>query len=312
MCPPVPRAGDAVAVREFRRSDRDQLAALVNAHIAAVLPGGSVSVQTLLSHLEDEPQEYVVNPWVAERVTLVAEQRSRLVAAAHLVRYRDDADVGPSYRNLGEIRFLIFWPPSPLFPRNQDAARHLLARCAERLHGWRVSRVTADGSLPAPAVYGVPDQWPHVRTLYRDHGFVEPARTEIVLVARVADLHAPTGGITAARSVGVNGTRIDAMVDGSSLGFIEVDTTLDGGPRTSRLGSWADIGNLHVGPTDRRDELTRWLLGRAADWLTLGGTTHLLAYAGEDSDAERETLQESGFQVLTTVGRGYALGDRPE
>jgi len=64
----------AIEVRPFRRPDRDQLAALVNAHAAAVVPGAGVSVATVLNHLERQLGETIVDPWVAERVTLVAEQ----------------------------------------------------------------------------------------------------------------------------------------------------------------------------------------------------------------------------------------------
>jgi hypothetical protein len=38
-----------VCVRPFRRADREQLTALVNAHIQAVVPGVSVSVNTVMS-----------------------------------------------------------------------------------------------------------------------------------------------------------------------------------------------------------------------------------------------------------------------
>ncbi len=37
----------ALTVRPFRRDDRDQLTALVNAHVAAVVPGVSVSTNTV-------------------------------------------------------------------------------------------------------------------------------------------------------------------------------------------------------------------------------------------------------------------------
>ncbi len=75
-----------VAVRPFRRADRDQLTALVNAHARAVVPGVSVSVNAVLNHLEREPEEFLVDPWVVARTTLVVEQRGRVSAAAHLVR----------------------------------------------------------------------------------------------------------------------------------------------------------------------------------------------------------------------------------
>ena len=44
-------------IRPFVRGDREQVTALVNAHIAAVVPGVSVSVQALMSGLEREPGE---------------------------------------------------------------------------------------------------------------------------------------------------------------------------------------------------------------------------------------------------------------
>ena len=53
----------------------------------------SVSVNAVMSQLEREPGEFVVDPWVTERVTLVADQRRRVVAAAHLLRYTGDDDV---------------------------------------------------------------------------------------------------------------------------------------------------------------------------------------------------------------------------
>ena len=51
-----------VRVRPFRRADRDQLTALVNAHAQAVAPGVVVSVNTVLSQLEAEPGEFIVDP----------------------------------------------------------------------------------------------------------------------------------------------------------------------------------------------------------------------------------------------------------
>lgn len=81
----------SIEVRRFRRDDRHQLADLVNAHAAAVVPGVSASVNTVLSQLEREPGEFVVDPWVSERLTRVAERRQRVVAAAHLLHYAGEA-----------------------------------------------------------------------------------------------------------------------------------------------------------------------------------------------------------------------------
>ena len=41
----------------------------------------SASVNIVLASLERQPGEFIEDPWVAERVTLVAEQQSRVVAA---------------------------------------------------------------------------------------------------------------------------------------------------------------------------------------------------------------------------------------
>ena len=41
-----------------------------------------------------------------------------------------------------------------------------MAECLKQFEQWGVSRQYADGALPAPGVYGVPAQWPHVRAVY--------------------------------------------------------------------------------------------------------------------------------------------------
>ena len=102
-----------IEVRPFQRRDRQQLTDLVNAHAAAVVPGMGISVSRLLGELERQPGEFVVDPWVSERVTLVAMQRDRVAAAAHLLRYYADSRAGDAYRGAGEIRWLVFWPEAP-------------------------------------------------------------------------------------------------------------------------------------------------------------------------------------------------------
>ncbi len=53
---------------------------------------------------------------MSERVTLVAEQRSR-VAAAHLLRYYSDDRAWLAYRDAWEIRWLLYWPAALLETR---------------------------------------------------------------------------------------------------------------------------------------------------------------------------------------------------
>ena len=141
----------SIEVRRFGRADRDQLTALVNAHIGAVVPNVSVSVQGLLSHLERDPGEYVVDPWVIERVTLVAVCRDRIVAGAHLLRYAADERVGATLRDAGEVRWIVVRPESP------EAGEMLLAACLAQFVRWRVTKRLADvARLPEGQVVGSP------------------------------------------------------------------------------------------------------------------------------------------------------------
>jgi GNAT superfamily N-acetyltransferase len=298
----------STVIRPFVRGDREQVTSLVNAHIAAVVPGMSVSVQALLSQLEREPGEFIVDRWVRDRVTLVAEQRGRVVAVAHLLRYGDDEDTGEHYRNAGEIRWLLCWPDAPYWPDASAAGDALAVACHAQLQRWGVARRYAGGELPAPGVYGVPEQWPHIRAVYERIGFRQEGPTEVVYLVRVDGLArpaAPVAGLSTRRTVGINGTRITAVLDGADAGYIEVDTNLDSGPRVSRTGTWADVGNLWVEPAWRRRGIGRWLVGRAAAWLELGGTTRLLDYADTQEETYSAFLSAVGFEVLTRNARGF-------
>ena len=315
----------SIEVRPLRRSDREQLTSLVNAHAEAVVPGVSVSVNTVLSQLERQPGEFITDPWVSERVTLVAEQQDRIVAAAHLLRYFADERAGKFYRDLGEIRWFLFWPEAPTgnpcWPDATPAAGTLIAACIGQLGDWGVTRQQAEGELPVRGVYGVPEQWPHVRATYERAGFVHTGHTEIVYLARVEDLPqpaAPIAGLSVRRSVGINGTRLSAVLGAEVIGYIEVEI-LQEGARMPRHGGWADVGNLRVNEGYRRRGVARWLLGQAAEWLRLAHVERLLDYAllagkdavGGDYADYRAFLPAVGFRELTRTRRGWSRDPRP-
>ncbi|MEW2528636.1 N-acetyltransferase [Streptomyces sp. NPDC047071] len=298
----------ALQVRPFHRDDRDQLTELVNAHVAAVVPGVSVSVNTVLGQLARRPDEFIVDPWVAERVTLVAEQRSNVVAAAHLLRYRADAEVGPDYRDMGVIDWFVARPAASFWPDADTAADLLMSACLAQLARWGVRVREADGALPAPAVYGLPRTWPHVRAVYERAGFRHTGHTEVVLIAAVPDLPtppAPVAGLAVRRTLGECGTRLTAHLDGRDLGFIEVDTALGRPERQARNGSLADIGNLRTEPGHGVPSLPAWLLGEAARWLRLAGADRLLAYESADDPEALALLKDLGFTELVRTDRGW-------
>ena len=298
----------SVEVRPFRRGDREQLTRLVNVHAGAVIPGISASVNTVMSQLEREPAEPLVDPWVIQRVTLVAEQRRRIVAAAHLLRYAADDSVGEGYRDSADIRWFLFWPEAPYWPDSTEAADALIAACVAQLDRWGVSQQGADGGLPVPGVYGLPEQWPHVRAIYERAGFVHQGHTEIIYVAKVDELtrrsEVPITGLTARRAVGINGTRLSATLDDEVVGYIEVESREEPG-HVLQHGSWADIGNLHVAETHRRKGVGTWLVGRAAEWLLLGRFDRVLDYAWPEQQEYRAFLEKVGFRELTRTQRGW-------
>ncbi|MFI7415027.1 N-acetyltransferase [Streptomyces sp. NPDC049627] len=297
----------ALEVRPFRRADRDQLTELINQHVAAVVPGASVSVNTVLSDLERQPDEFITDPWVSERVTLVAEQRGYVVAAAHLLRYRADDEVGPRYRDIGEIDWFVCRPPASFWPDSDEAADLLMSACLAQLARWNVRARYASGEIPAPAVHGLPRTWPHIRALYERSGFRHVGDTEVILIAHVAELppHAPRPGVAVDRTLGECGTRLTAHADGRAVGFIEVDTVLSRPERHARGSGLADIGNLHIDPSAYGTGLEHWLLGQAAHWLRLCGVDRLLAYEAATDRTMIDHLTSAGFRELTRTDRGW-------
>ena len=221
--------------------------------------------------------------------------------------------------------FDLFWPEAPAgnpyWPDATQAAEMLIAACIRQLEDWGLSRQYAEGELPVPGVYGVPEQWPHIRALYERAGFAHTGHTEVVYLARVEDLPHPAGppvaGLSARRSVGINGTRLSAVMDDQVIGYIEVET-LEEGERLSRNGGWADVGNLRVTEPYRRRGVATWLLGQAASWLRLAQIERLLDYAwlegqdpaGQDYADYRAFLAASGFLELTRTKRGWTRTGR--
>lgn len=297
-----------IEVRPFRRDDREQVTALVNAHVQAVVPGVSLSVNAVMSQLEREPGEFILDPWVAERSTLVAVERERVVAAAHLHRYGSDERVGESYRDAGEIKWLLCWRDAPFWP-DTGAGDALARACIAHIEAWDVSRVYADGALPAPGVYGLPEPWPHVRAIYERAGFVHEGHTEVVFVASVGDLprldSSPVERLSLRRELGINGTRFSAVLGDEVAGFIEVETDFTNGGTLSRFAGWADVGNLCVLEEHRRRGIATWLLGNAAEWLRMGRVERLLAYAEPEHEDEIAFSLHVGFRELTRTKRGW-------
>lgn len=292
----VPRA------RLARRDDREQLAELVNAHLSAVIPGARVSVNTVLASLERQPDEYVVDPWVVERVTIVVEQLDRVVAAAHLQRFADRPAVSEDYRGAGLVQWFL------VIPEEDAAADALLRACLAQLAAWDVRIAYADGQLPFPGVYGVPESWPHVRAALERGGFVWDGPAETVLLATTASLPDPallaSEGLAVRRTLGAAGVRFAAERDGSELGSLELDL---GAGRAERHAAGVGIAELSDWDVDDEadDSVLPWLLAQARAWLELSEVRRLLVAEDADDAESLERLTGLGFRELVTTARGW-------
>jgi GNAT superfamily N-acetyltransferase len=155
-------------------------------------------------------------------------------------------------------------------------------------------------------VYGLPEQWPHVADLLRRVGFSRGGRTEIVLLADVAELprRPRPSGLRVERTLGTVGTRLAAVRDDCVVGYVEVDTGIGGSGAIAGRPGWADVCNLSVREADRGRGVGSWLLGEAAEWLRLGRVDRLLAYA---DPGETGFLERCGFRRLTETVRDWNL-----
>ena len=293
-------------IRVFARPDRDQLAELVNAHVAAVVPGWSLPVSALLAQFEREPAQYVVDPWVIDRTTLVAVERDRVVAGAHLKRYGTDDRVMPDYHDAGEIAWLVAWP------RKLEAGHALARACTDRLDAWGVRRQWADGGLPTPATYGIPEAWPHVRKVIEGAGFSDAAgRTETLLAGPLDRVPhpgpPPVSGLTLRREVDNLAVRFTGVLGGDVVGYVNVHDDLTRGGAVSRLSGWAQLREQFVEPEYRRRGVGTWLLCHAVAWLRLGGSERILAgWAEELGGGALAFVSRFGWQEIGRTRRRWS------
>lgn len=293
-----------LALRPFARHDRDGLTRLANAHIAAALPGGAIPTSTLLSQLEQDSDEYIVDPWVVDRHTLVAIEADRVVAAAHLRRYGTAEPVGPDYQDAAEIAWLLCWPDHLL------GGRAVLDAAIEHLRSWRSRIWYADGNLPCPGVYGIAESWPHIAALLADGGFA-PNRAEVLFAGELDAIAGPDGapveGMELTRRVGNLGTRFDADLHGELIGSFEVDASLSRGGALRAMEGWADVANHWVSDAHRGRGIGSWLLREGCAWLRLGGAQRLLAYADhDDAVAASHFYRRFGLGVIGRSQRGWS------
>ncbi len=227
-------------LRPFERAYLPQLLQLVNLHLATVVPGWAITREFLADTLERNHTEYVTDPWVEERATVCVVGGHQVLAATHLLRYGTSPEVSDSYKGAGEIdRFLAL-------PGRDDAASAALSATRDLLVSWKVAQEHGwgGGISAGPPLLGIPDTWPHVATALDDAGY-RPGRKlhrEMLYGGTLGDVpepgEAPVAGLTLQRTVGPDGTRFAAILDGQELGYCEVEQDLTYGGALPALHGW--------------------------------------------------------------------------
>lgn len=293
-------------VRSFARHDREQLLSLANHHIATLLPGGSIPAAALLSQMERDTSEYVTEPWVTKRHTIVGVERDRIVAAAHLKRYAAGPLVSGDYSDAGAIDWIICWPDQ------LDTGRLLIGAALDHLRSWSARTWHADGSLPCPGVYGISESWPHVLELVTEAGFDDrDGQVEVIFAGDLDDVAppgpAPWGGLVVRRVLGTLGTTFQALDGDEVVGVFEVDDDYTKGGSVMTLDGWADECNHWVKEDIRGRGVGTWLFRHGCAWLRLGGTSRLLAYAIEDGNLPRieRYYARHGLGAINRARRGW-------
>ena len=275
-------------VRLFERAHLPQLLELVNVHLAAVVPGWTISSEFLAETLERNHAEYVTDPWVVERATLCAVEGQRVIAAAHMLRYGTAPEVNVSYKNTGEIDWFL------ALPERDDAASALLSATRDHLAAWNVKQQYGwGGGIPGgPPLLGVPDAWPHVAAAL-DAADLRPyprPHREALCGGRLDGVpvpgEPPVANLTLRRTAGSDGTRFAAVLDDEELGYCEVRQDLTHGGALPALRGWADLREIRVREGWRNRGIGGWLLRHAIYWLRISGCDRILVnVAGEDEAA---------------------------
>ena len=253
------------------RSHLHQTLALANSHLGNLVPGWSMTLDYFWERLQSNPEEYVVDPWVVERKSIVGIVRDRVCAAAHLLRYGDDT----RWRGVGEIAWILFWP------EEREAGAAVLSECRRQMEVWKVSKEQISGSLPVPVCPGIPDVWPHIGHLMETSGYSADGDFDESVYGGTLDGipgpgRPPINGATIHREVGNLTTRFVARVEGRDIACCECISDLTAGGQLPAFAGWAEIAELESSEPMRNRGVGSWILRHAVEWLRLAGCERIV------------------------------------
>ena len=94
-----------VRIETYNECHLEQLQSLMNSHLDVLVPGWALPLEYISSRLERNPAEYVTDPWVVERSTIMGLVKDRVCATAHVLRSVDEQGKGSA-----EICWFLAWP----------------------------------------------------------------------------------------------------------------------------------------------------------------------------------------------------------
>jgi GNAT superfamily N-acetyltransferase len=238
-------------IRPFKIDDLPQLTQLINTHISMLIPTWGLPSELILSRLEKNPDEPVIDPWVIERVTFCAFVGENLVAAAHLLRYGDTEPVNQNHHKHGDIAWLVF------DPEFEAEAMALLEACHAQMKRWEVKSLGAwESGLPIPCLTGISDNWPHIGKLFYEAGYrPNPERAEAVFGGNF-DKISPAGQLAERFSMRevINGNKIIVEVTRHEKWVARLEAYVDLAENGTKpaLKTWAELSEVEVAENWRR------------------------------------------------------------
>ncbi len=256
-----------------------QVLDLANAHLGAVIPGWSMTAGYFRDRLKRNPTEWVTDPWVAERKSLVCVVDDRVCAAAHLLRYGDDT----RWTETAEVAWLLFWPQEHL------AGKMILKACLRRMKAWKATDQRVSGPLPVPPCVGVPHVWPHIGRLLEQCGYTCNAEVDESIYGGPLEGipspgEAPVAGVSIHRDLGKFSTRFVARLEGRDIAYVECDSDLTRGGQLPALSGWGELSEVETTKAMRNRGLGSWVMRHAVEWLRLAGCSRVVFSVDRDDE----------------------------
>ena len=290
-------------VCEYTSIHLEQLQHLVNTHIGSLVPGWALPSEYIASCLTRNPAEYVTDPWVRERKTLIALHNDRVCAAVHLLRYGEDTPA----RGEGEIDWFVAWPDERV------AAASLLAAAVDQLDQWELYESGIGANLPIPVCAGVPETWTYMIELFNEAGYFPKSDHDEAIFGGVLDpvqppSEPPIPDLVVLRKVGDSGTTFVADFDGNPLSVCVCCSDLDQGGRIPALAGWAELSELETREEWRNKGIGTWLVQHAVQWLVLGGKSRCALSVSklDERNGAGRFYQRFGWFPFVRLKRGWA------